>query len=170
MSKWILAACAAVVAVVIGCDKQPAAPQTSTASLPADLFVSTAPAGAIDVAAAKASADGQSVVIKGVIAGQKDPIASNRAIMTVADLSLVTCDKMPGDACPTPWDACCEPKDVIVAKTLSVQVVGSDGQPIKTGLSGAGGLAPNKQVVIAGTLTSAADAKILHARQIHLVP
>jgi hypothetical protein len=173
MKSLLIALVGLPLVMMVGCDKKAPEPQTKAEPLPAGLFVTAAPDGAIDVVAFKQSAkDGEPVVIKGVIAGQLEPLAANRAIMTVADASLQTCNKTPGDTCATPWDACCEPKDVISAKTVSVQVVGSDGQPIKTGLKDAAGLAPNKQVVVSGTAKAApgGDAMIVQARQIHVVP
>jgi hypothetical protein len=161
-----------LVLALVGCEAEVVQPAGKSESIPAGVFVAEAPAGAIDVVAAKASAkDGQSVVIKGLVGGQKEPLAANRAIMTVADLSLPTCDKSPMDKCATPWDACCEPKDVISAKTLSVQVVDGAGQPLKAGLAGAGGLAPLKHVVVAGTLKSTTgDAIVVHAGKIYVAP
>jgi hypothetical protein len=160
-------------AIVAGCDKESVQPtaRSSTDALPTDLFVTSAPQGAADLLAVKGSAqDGQSVVLKGVVAGQKEPLAANRAIMTVADASLPTCDKSPMDKCPTPWDACCEPKEEIANKTMSVQVVGADNQPLKVGLSGAGGLAPMKQVVVAGTAKTVGGVTIVQAKQIYVAP
>jgi hypothetical protein len=176
MKSWLLIGSVILAAVVVvGCDSEPPQPQTSQNqsakpdALPADLFATTAPDGAVDVVAAKSMAEGQAVVIKGVVAGQLEPLAANRAIMTVADASLQTCNKTPGDTCATPWDACCEPKDVIAAKTISVQVIGADGQPLKAGLKDAGNLAPNKQVVVSGTTRKVADALVVQAKHIHVV-
>ncbi|MBC8105685.1 MAG: hypothetical protein H7Z14_03775 [Anaerolineae bacterium] len=167
---------AIVIFAIVGCKKETAPPAplaSSVQSLPADLFTTTPPPGATDVAATRKSAkDGDAIVIKGQVAGAKEPIAANRAIMTVADLSLPTCDKTPGDKCPTPWDACCEPSDKIAANSLSVQVVGADGRPLKAGLGGATGIAPLKHVVVAGVVKMAAgsDTPIVEARQIYVQP
>ncbi|CAN5638667.1 hypothetical protein BH09PLA1_BH09PLA1_08820 [soil metagenome] len=159
--------------VVIGCKKEASTPAAATESLPADLFTATPPPGAIDVIAARQTAqDGQPIVIKGRIAGSKEPLADNRAIMTIADLSLPTCDTIPGDTCPTPWDICCEPTSEIAAKLVSVQVVSADGRPVKASLRGAGGIAPMKQVVIAGTvkLLPGSDVPVLEAKEIYVTP
>ena len=161
------------VLVVGGCNKDDAKRQAAAQPLPADLFVATAPSGAVDVIVArKVAKDGDAIVVKGQIAGAREPIASNRAIMTIADLSLPTCDKTPGDTCATPWDACCEPTSEIAAKSLSVQVRGADGQPIKAGLGGSTGLAPLKQVVVAGVVKMPAgnDMPVIEAKQIYIVP
>jgi hypothetical protein len=165
--------------IIVGCEK-PAqekaaapAPASATEQLPPNLIVSAEPVGAVDVVAAKKAAkDGESIVIRGRVGGQHEPLATGRAIMTVIDVDLRTCDKSPMDKCETPWDVCCEPTDQIAAKSLSVQVVGADGRPIKAGLGGVGALAPLKQVVVAGTAKRAAgsDALIIDAKQIFVTP
>jgi hypothetical protein len=173
MRALLVSLSALAVFVIVGCKDDS---QTSTASaepLPAGLITTSEPAGAIDVTAAKSSAkDGEKVVIKGHVGGQTDPLAENRAIMTVADASLPTCDKTPGDTCKTPWDSCCEPKDEIAAKTVSVQVVGADGKPLQAGLKGVGGLAPLKHVVVAGIARHApgSDVLLVEANQIYVAP
>src|SRR4051812_16384793 len=87
----------------LGCQKEAPPPQNSVDALPVNLFAATQPAGAVDIATARKSAkDGQPIVIKGRIGGQKEPLAANRAILTLADLSLPTCDKSPMDKCTTP--------------------------------------------------------------------
>lgn len=163
--------------VLIGCKEETAPPvptasaSTSTEALPAGLFATSAPDGAVDILAARQDAkDGDAVVVKGVIAGAMEPIAANRAIMTVADATLATCDKTPGDGCKTPWDACCEPPDQVAAKSVSVQVLGADGRPMKTTLGGATGLAPLKHVVIAGTMRvpQGGGTPVIEAKQIYL--
>src|SRR6185295_856386 len=127
-----------------------------------NLIVTTEPAGARDITAVKNGVkDGDAVVLRARVGGAKDPLADNRAIMTVADLSLPTCDKTPMDTCKTPWDSCCEPREVIAAKTASVEVVGPDGKPLRASLAGQNGIAPMKQVVISGTAKQSAGSDAL---------
>src|SRR5687768_4359179 len=81
--------------VVAGCsndDDAPAASSSSTAAsassaaLPANLVVTEAPPEAQDVTAVMKNAkDGDAVVIRGKIGGREEPLAKNRAIMTVLD-------------------------------------------------------------------------------------
>ena len=107
-----------------------------------------------DLAAAKKSAKvGDEIVIRGRVAGQKDPIAPNRAIVTLLDSGIKTCEKNPGDSCPTPWDACCEPSNVLVANTATIQVVDDSGHPLKVSLRGVHGIEPLKELVITGKVT-----------------
>src|SRR5215218_2845875 len=142
--------------MIAGCNKEGDQPRAAADALPAGLVSSSPPGGAVDVIALRKTAkDGDTVVVKGRVGGQKEPLASNRAIMTVADLSLPTCDKTPMDTCPTPWDSCCEPTTEIAAKSISIQVVGADRRPLKSGLGGATGIAPLKQVIVSGTVRMA---------------
>jgi hypothetical protein len=145
-------------AVIGGCDRdkptpaQPTPKPTADASvLPANLFLDKAPDGIQDLAAAKKSAKvGDEIVISGRVAGQKEPLAANRAIVTLLDNAIHTCEKSPMDKCPTPWDACCEPTDVLLANTATIQVVDAAGRPLKTGLRGVNGIEPLKELVVVG--------------------
>lgn len=177
--------------VVVGCDRdeasggqaavasaaQPAA--AASAALPAGLIVDAAPAEPKDVAALKGKVkDGDAVVIRGKIAGSEQPIAKNRALMTILDPSLKTCDTMPGDACKTPWDACCESSESRAANSATIQVVGSNGKPLAGTLENASGIKPLKTVVVAGTVRvapgdvvdAAAKPLIIEAKQIYVAP
>ena len=168
------------VAVIAGCSNEEesaspapaaAAAAAPSAALPANLAVADAPANAQDLAAVKTNAkDGDAVVIRGKIGGREEPIAKNRAIMTVLDPSVTTCDTMPGDACKTPWDACCEPSEKIAANSATVQVVDAQGKPLAANLESIAGLKPLSNVTIAGTAKRAAgsDALIIEAKQIHV--
>ena len=171
---WI-AVVAIAVFVALGCSKDETPVQTGggTDALPANLIAPAEPSGALDVAAAKKAAkDGEPIVIKGTVAGAKEPIAANRAIMTLLDSSIQTCDQMPGDTCATPWDACCEPADKLAANTASVQVVGADGKPLRTGLQGVTAVAPLKKVTVAGTakITPGANVLVVEAKEIYVAP
>jgi hypothetical protein len=141
--------------------------------LPSNLIVATAPSGAKDILELKRSAkDGDSVVLRGRIGGRKDPIADNRAILTLIDVSMIPCNQIPEDRCSTPWDACCHPKEEILANSATVQVVGSDGQLVRAGLSGVGGLAPMKEILVTGKIAGPVDEKnlLVQATNIYVVP
>ena len=152
---------------LVGCDRGPAVRSDANASsdaIPATLVLSSAPANATDVKAAKAIVKpGDAVVLHGVIGGRVDPLAANRAIMTVIDPSLETCDKMKGgdDHCKTPWDACCEEQETIAAAAATVQVVNDQGQPLKVGLNGYQGIAPGKDVTVVGRVRSADEKNLV---------
>jgi hypothetical protein len=158
----------------VGCDRDATVSKTqeaagTPAALPPGMIVSTAPADAKGVVELKGSAkDGDEVVVRGIVGGTEDPVAANQAMVTLVDAGVTTCDKMEGDSCKTPWDACCE-KD-LPAKIATVQVVGADGKPLKGSLAAAG-VKPLKQLVVAGKARVPADGKalVIEATKIHVV-
>jgi len=121
-------------------------------ALPTTLFLAGPPAKAQEVAGAKKDAkEGQPILLHGRIGGSKDPFTPNRAIFTLVDASIPSCsDAGPKDHCPTPWDYCCEPKEKIVANAATIQVVGADGKPLKSGLKSLSGFEPGKEVWVVG--------------------
>ena len=151
--------------MVVGCDK-PSANQTTTSQrgstepLPSGLFLTQAPEKAAELIATRETAkDGDAVVVRARVGGRQDPFSADRAVMTVADTSLLSCDKMPGDTCETPWDYCCDDPASLAKAIASVQVVGSDGKPLRATLKNVSGIAPLKEVVIVGTLRKSPDGK-----------
>ena len=147
------------VALVAGCDKGqtagPDAPKAAAvgpqAAAPAGFVLDKAPEGAKDVGAVKAAGvkDGDEVVVRGVVGGSASPFVNNRAVVKIIDPAVITCDKMPGDTCKTPWDACCYQDDA-TARGATVQLVDAGGSPLKGTLEGLGGLKPLSQVVVRG--------------------
>jgi len=111
------------------------------------------------------------LVVEGFIGGMKNPFTANRAVFVLGDDSLETCDEIPGDNCPTPWDACCEDRRKIVNSTMSVQVIDHNGTIIDGTLEGVGGIEAGKRVKVKGRVSnqSTAQAFILKAQQIQLL-
>jgi hypothetical protein len=143
-----------------GCDKpQAAAPGGPAAAAsaagqavtPAGFVLDKAPDGVKDVAAVKAAGvkDGDTVIVRGVVGGSEKPFVGTRAVVQIIDPGVQTCDKMPGENCKTPWDACCNQDDA-KAKGATVQVVDAAGNPLKGTLEGVGGLKPLAEVVVRG--------------------
>jgi hypothetical protein len=180
MTKTMLALTLALAsgAMILGCEPEkppvpvtPPPPQPTAggaaaagdaSALPPTLFVDKAPDGAVELAAAKKTAKpGDEVVVRGRIAGQKDPLAPNRAIFTLLDAAVPTCEKSPMDTCPTPWDACCEPRENLQANTATIQVVDGSGKPLKTSLRGVNGIEPLKELVVVGKVKDSGDANTL---------
>lgn len=63
---------------------------------PARYLAKTEPGGAKDVIATRKDAkDGDAVVIVGRIGGSKKPVSEDRAVFTLVDLSLKSCDSDP---------------------------------------------------------------------------
>ncbi len=146
--------------------------RAATAALPADLFVTVEPPGARPVGEVKQgpAATGD-IVVRGRIGGRTDPFVAGRAVFMLADAALPTCAERHGDGCPTPWDYCCEPRDKLIANTATIQVVGPDGQPLRTDVANTHGLKPTAEVVVVGTVrTHDAGALVVDARQIWVKP
>ncbi|MEY3141965.1 MAG: hypothetical protein RLY21_458 [Planctomycetota bacterium] len=136
----------------------PPTPAPAAPTIPRDVFVSEKPKDAKPVSAAKKSAKkGETVVIEAKIGGRAEPFVKNRAIFMVADRSLKSCDEIPGDTCPKPWDYCCEPAESKKANMMTVQFVDKDGKPLKVGAQGVEGLEPLALVVFEGTVAEVDD-------------
>lgn len=155
-----------VVLMVAGCERRPmeqsAAANGMAAALPDGLFATSEPPDAINVSDAKHAADeGAEIVIRGRIGGSRQPFVEGRAIFTIADLSMPSCAENPEDACRTPWDYCCEPRDAVAANTATIRVVDDAGAPLRTTLEGAGGLRPLAEVVVRGRVSQKQGDKVL---------
>lgn len=154
--------------VLVACDDgaPDAAQQTSATTagaseqLPASLILENSPGEAKDLVAVQKSAKaGETVTLRGRVGGTEKPLADDRAMLTLIDPTVITCETMPDDACPTPWDACCDPD--AAAKSATIQVVGPDGRPLKAPLSGVGGIAPLKELIVTGKVRTPADTGAL---------
>ena len=148
---------------VAGCDSgsKPETAATAPAeALPAGLIVTEAPADAKGVAEVrKTAADGEQVVVRGRIAGQEEPFTEGRAQFQLVDAGVKSCAEMEGENCPTPWDMCCENPKEVAASSVTVQVLGAQGRPVKAPLKGVGGMKPLSEVSVKGTLRKSADGK-----------
>ncbi len=142
---------------------------TSAPTLPAGLFVTEQPAGAVGVIAARAIAKaGDRVVLLGRIGGSRSPFVSNRAIFTIVDPSLKSCVEMgDDDHCPRPWDYCCEERKSITQGMASIEIDGADGKPLAFALEAEGTLKPLMLVAVEGTL-QASDGGALLVRADHI--
>ena len=139
----------------------------AAAAFPADLFVAQAPDGAIGVREAITSAKaGEDIVVRGVVGGRKKVFVDGRAILVAIDPELKPCPDDEG--CPTPWDYCCETQDVLLAHSMTVQVVGEDGNPLATSLEGAHGLDELSTIVVAGKVRNAEGTLVVDAHRIHV--
>ncbi len=103
----------------------------------------------IDVKAG--ASEGDRVVIRARIGGRRDPLTAGSPVFTVMDLSVPHCAENPDDTCATPWDYCCETPDTKKSNAATVQIVGTDGEPI-SGDAASGGLKPLDEVVLVGTV------------------
>lgn len=139
----------------------------------AAVFVTEEPSGALSVIAAREQArpDTQITVV-GRVAGLMEPFSKDFAILVLADDTVMTCERNPGDACETPWDACCVDPKVLAASRLSVQITGENGQPLAGTLKGVNGLKELDRLIISGTVApgSSPDNLIIDATRIVRAP
>lgn len=113
-------------------------------------LLTSAPENAVDVGEAKQSAtDGDEVALRGRIGGRADPMSKDSAMFVMMDTGVPSCAEIEGDACPTPWDYCCEPSESITANNATVQLVGADGAPLAIDLR-QHGLEPLDEVIVVG--------------------
>ena len=146
--------------------------EIETSGLPSELFVAEPPTDALDVVAARQNAQpGADIVIQGFVGGRADPFVDGRAVLTLADApALETCDQNPDDGCQTPWDACCEAPAKIKASIATVQVVDADGNVLKQGLKGTGGIVEQSMLTIKGLVAagSSPDSLVVNASKIYV--
>jgi hypothetical protein len=152
-----LAAAAVVAVLLAGCGGTPPstpgdkAAGAQQAKLPDGLMLSSAPAQAASVVEAMKNAKaGEAIVIRGRIGGSHRPFVDDRAVFTIVDEVLLSCDAREGDACPEPWDYCCEPKDKLAAHTATIKVTDAAGKTLKLSLQGLAGLNSLSTLVVQG--------------------
>ncbi len=100
--------------------------------------------------------DGESVVARGRV---KD-FVDGRAVFTLIDMSLKSCEEMEGDNCPTPWDYCCVEPNVIAENTVTVEFQDASGRPLKTDAKGFHGLDHLQVVLVEGKARKSADGNV----------
>jgi hypothetical protein len=165
--KWFLISTLSTAAMfVAGCkdsaqsatanpaDRERAAATAS--ALPAGLILAVAPKDPLDIVTAKKTLKaGDDIVVRGRIGGRKEPFVEGRAIFQLVDSSVPICTEKA--MCKTPWDYCCEPKDQVTAKSITVQIVGPDGKPLPANIKGQGGLDPVAKVIVRGKVEKKND-------------
>ncbi|MEM7602641.1 MAG: hypothetical protein AAF357_14645 [Verrucomicrobiota bacterium] len=126
------------------------------------VFLDESPGEAILVSEARRSATpGETLVIEGKIAGVMSPFTEGYASAVLSNETLRTCDLIPEDECPTPWDACCEAPEVISAQVMTMQISGDDGLPVAEGLKGVKGLKELDSLVVVGTVNESSTPENL---------
>lgn len=141
-------------AATVAPDK-PAAGQPSAEG--AKYRLAAEPAGAQEVISVRTdAADGDEVVVVGRIGGEVNPWVIGRAAFSLVDNSVRACSDIPGDACPTPWDYCCETDKLDTGKIL-VKLVDDGGQVIASDARELLGVGELDTVVIEGRVQKGAD-------------
>lgn len=170
----IIIACTLIGVAQTACEKSET-PDESTDPQAGDprieeTFVDSEPADAVSVVDARKNVEaGSKVTVTGRIAGAKEPFSSDYATFVLADETLETCDRIPGDSCPTPWDACCVDPKTIAASRLTVQVVGEDGRPVEQTLKEMKGMKELDGITVTGTVAegSSEENLIINASEIY---
>jgi hypothetical protein len=148
-------------ALLSGCSSEPA---DEVSADRADAWrLAAAPADAMSVLEAKAAATpGEPITLTGKIGGRLDPITPASGLFVLMDTSLPSCDELPGDTCPTPWDYCCEASGDVARHAATIQLRDSAGDPIALA---ADDLSPLDRVTVVGTVAPAASDStlIVHA-------
>jgi hypothetical protein len=141
--------------------------------IPNGLFLGEAPSGAQDLSEARKKGNlkpGQTVTLRGVVGGGKDPFVAGRAVFTLMGTALKPCTANPDDHCKTPWDYCCETKADIAANSATVRVADSKGNPLRTDLKGRASVKELSEVIVTGTVASAeSDGVVINASSLHVV-
>jgi hypothetical protein len=158
----------AAAALLTGCGES----STSTAATSdAPWVLASAPDGAMSVTEAKAEMNvGDTIILRARIGGSRTPISDASAVFTVMDLAIPHCGENPNDACPMPWDYCCETPETITANAATVQVVDASGTPIGDSVS-VYGFAPLDEIIVVGTVGPRPNQEVLtiRARGIHRI-
>jgi hypothetical protein len=142
------------------------------AELPTDFITQESLGEAIPVKTAREQNEpGNILILEGFVGGRENPFVEGRAIFVLGDDSLETCDKVPGDDCPTPWDACCEDPKNIQAAIITIQVVDENNAVLKGTLEGAGGIKAGSRLKIKGQVdkNSSPEAMIFNAQTIKIL-
>ncbi len=126
------------------------APSDAGAGHPLDSFyLEAAPAETVEVAALRSMQNGASVSVRGDI--QDFAPVQGKAVLSLYDHALPSCDENPDDQCQTPWDFCCVPDDEIAKASATVEFR-QDGQLVAADLKGFHGITYLTDVVVTGTL------------------
>lgn len=158
-----LLAPAALLALMISCggDTKSAAPVAPTGPHALDgYYLDAAPEGAVEVAALRGLEDGATVTVRGDV--QEFAPVEGKAVLSLYDHALLSCDEIEGDQCPTPWDFCCIPPEEI-AEACALVEFRQDGKLVSADLGGFHGITHLSDIVVTGTLSldGAGNAKIV---------
>jgi hypothetical protein len=148
---------------VAGCGKDARTPNGSgTKTLEgAKYLLSSEPAKAKGVIEARAQVkDGDTVVVLGRVGGSKEPSVTGRVAFTIVDRSLIPCNEIEGDTCPTPWDYCCVPKDELARGTVMVKIVDAKGKTLPHDVKDFCGIQPLQTVVVQGKAKRDGDGNL----------
>jgi hypothetical protein len=142
------------------------------ANLPADFISQQTLGEAISVLEArKRNEANQLLVIQGFIGGMVEPFTQSRALFVLGDESIKTCDKIKGDQCPTPWDACCEDRKKLIDGSVTVRVLDDQGQMLQGTLKNVMGIEAGKIIKVECIVDSQSmpSSMVVNAKRIELL-
>lgn len=142
------------------------------ANVPADFISKQSLGEAISVLEArKRNERDQLLVIQGFIGGMVEPFAQNRALFILGDESIKTCYKIPGDNCPTPWDACCEDRKKLIDGSITVRLLDKHGQILQGTLKKVKGIEAGKIIKVECIVDSESikNSMVVNAKRIELL-
>ncbi len=114
---------------------------------------------------------GDEVTLKGRIMGNARPFVDGRAAFILGDPEIISaCSDIPGDNCSTPWDTCCNTPEEKKTGTATIRITGENGQVLREGLEGVGGLENLATLTVTGNIAegSSTDLLIVNATAIQL--
>ena len=114
---------------------------------------------------------GDEITLKGDLIGRKKIFVDGRASFILGDPGKLTpCNEIPGDECPTPWDACCDSKELKKTGIASIQILGEDGRVLSGNLKGTKGMKELSSITLTGTVdkSSTEDNLVVNATKIHV--
>ena len=153
-------------------EKSIVADNSIKANLPADFISQESLGEAISVLEArKRNEADQLLVIQGFIGGMVEPFTQSRALFILGDESIKTCDKIPGDHCPTPWDACCEDRKKLIDGSITVRLVDNQGQILQGTLKNVMGIEAGKIIKVECIVDSQSmpSSMVVNAKRIQLL-
>jgi len=143
-------------------DDAAAKPETKSAGLDS-LYLETAPAGAKQVSSLFDNpAAGTEVTVSGEIMGRKEPFVDGRAMFVLGDPTKMTpCNRIHGDGCKTPWDACCDSGATKKKSIATIQFLDENGDVIKSSVKGFRGINELTFVTVTGTIAEGSSEENL---------
>jgi len=141
------------------------ATQTSGTDAAAPAWVlASAPAEPRGIAELKATAaEGDRVVLRGIIGGSAQPMSDESPVLRVVDTGLYNLCTAEDDHCSTPWDYCCADQAELASNAATVQVVNADGAPVRDSLR-EHGLGELDEVIVVGTVAPRPNETVLTVR------
>lgn len=162
--------------LLCSCSEKETAPSSEATGSGAigEFILTEAPDEALDISELRTSAQpGDEVAFTGNIIGSDQVFIENRSVMIVGDPNkLTSCNLRPGDSCSTPWDVCCDDRELIKASIVTVQFVDEDGKPFREGLKGLGGMKELSAVTVTGEVSEGSNAEnmVVNATGIFVQP